>query len=81
MEKFNKLSRAEMKKVAGGGERVCYTDNFCWMTNPFTQVYDPGAWCSIPESGVGCQCFNPDWQFEPGGGMGDVSFCFTPPGV
>jgi hypothetical protein len=71
MNKFNKLSRAEMKKIVGGSEKYCDTDHYCLIYNPQTRVLDPGGWCSVPISGTGCQCYNPDWD-----SYGDVNYCY-----
>jgi len=82
MKHFEKLSRAEMKKIAGGGEHVCNTDNYCFIANPETRVLDSGPWCSVPDSGTGCQCFNPFYAgWDSFGnyysGYGDVNYCYS----
>ncbi len=71
MKKFNQLSKAEMKKVNGGTERVCNVDSAC-------AVFVPGvgtlfASCSS-DPVFGCYCSR---EYNGGTYYGDPGACMS----
>jgi len=78
MEKFQKLSRAEMKKITGGTPLCAcnqYTKCQCGGTGPIVCVSISTGGCMDPGRATGAAC----WSYCGDAGVYLPTYCWTDP--